>query len=115
MDQNNNNPFFDNPPPQEPKPGPDEPTVVTSGAQVYETVPLYEQPREPAFTPPPPVAPPVATPQGGNNSRRIWIIVLIVVLVLCCCCLVAGLIAWNFGDAVILQMCVQDPTLPICP
>jgi flagellar basal body-associated protein FliL len=45
-------------------------------------------------TPVTPVAPP-------KKSSQTWLIVIIVLIVLCCCCaLASGILAWNFGDAV---------------
>lgn len=119
MDQNQNNDLFnfDQPSqkPQPPEPTPDEPTIFSGGAQVYE-VPPSQQPVEPpppvftppppSFTPPPPPynPPPTATAQPPKSNRTIWIIVIVAVLLLCCCCLVvAGIWLYNNGDQFIEQ------------
>jgi hypothetical protein len=47
-------------------------------------------------TPLPPEAP------RRNNNTVIIIVAVVVVLLLCCCCL--GIVAWNFGDAILQGM-----------
>jgi hypothetical protein len=102
MDQNNNNLFnFNNQTPQEPpQPAPDEPTIISDGAQVYNTPP---QPVEPTYTPPPPPPPYNPMPTVGAQppkKNRTWIIIAVVaVVLLCCCCLAfAGVWLYNNGD-----------------
>ncbi len=125
MDQNQNNDLFnfnnsgqEPPAPQEPQPpetGPSEPTIISGGAQVYDTP--GQQPVEPPPyvppTPPPPYTPPPGTAaQPPRSNRNIWIIVIVVVVLLCCCCLAAiGIWLWNNGDRLIQQFNSFVPTL----
>ncbi len=117
MDQNQNNNLFnfDNPPPQEPQPpqepatGPEEPTIFSGGAKVYEVPPASqgEVPPPPSYNPPPPPAynpPPQVATQPPRNNRTIWIIVIVAVVLLCCCCLaIAAVWLYNNGDRILEQ------------
>lgn len=114
MDQNNTpNNDMQQQPPREPY----TPSETPGGAQVYpETPSSYPPPPPSSYPPPPPPGGPTyplpSTPPARTN--RTWLIVLIVLLVLCCCCIIALIIAWNTGDAFLLSLCQQDPTLSFC-
>jgi hypothetical protein len=111
MDQNQNDNLFnfDQQPGKEPpsgteqphQPSPDEPTILSSGARVYETQPGYTPP-----VPPPPYATPPGTVSQPPRSNRTWLIVLIVVLVLCVCCCLAFVAFMYFigGDWLMRQI-----------
>ena len=92
QDQNDNLFNFDSKPPQS---SADEPTMLSGGAQAFETPPSIEPPEpQPIFTPPPAYSPPPAytpppgpPPQAPSKKNRTWLIVIIVLVLLCCCCL----------------------------
>lgn len=42
------------------------------------------------------------TPQVEEPQKnRTLIIVIVVLVVLCCCCLIAGALAWQYGDSLL--------------
>ncbi len=44
-------------------------------------------------------------PQPEEKKKtNVWLIVGISLVVLCCCCVVFTGLAWNFGDAVMMEL-----------